>query len=44
MPPWFTHAGGHKLYELLAAILRLAGLSAVAGMVLSSLFVDFSFD
>lgn len=31
MPPWFTHAGGHKLYELLAAILRLAGLSAVAG-------------
>lgn len=31
MPPWFTHAGGHKLYELLASILRLAGLSAVAG-------------
>jgi len=38
MPPWFTHAGGHKLYELLAAILRLAGLSAVAGMVLCFLF------
>lgn len=31
MPPWFTHAGGHKLYELLAAILRLAALSAVSG-------------
>ncbi|KAH9302064.1 hypothetical protein KI387_013647, partial [Taxus chinensis] len=31
MPPWFTHAGSHKLYELVAAIIRLAGLSAVAG-------------
>ncbi|XP_057818002.1 uncharacterized protein LOC131031017 isoform X1 [Cryptomeria japonica] len=31
MPPWFIHVGGHKLYQLIASIIRLAGLSAVAG-------------
>ncbi|KAK8698358.1 hypothetical protein V6N13_114480 [Hibiscus sabdariffa] len=30
MPPWFVYVGGQKLYEALAGILRLVGLSLVA--------------
>ncbi|XP_058106780.1 uncharacterized protein LOC131250207 isoform X2 [Magnolia sinica] len=30
MPPWFVHAGGQKLYQALAGILRFVGLSIVA--------------
>lgn len=32
MPPWFVHVGGQKLYQALAGILRLVGLSTVAGL------------
>ena len=32
MPPWFVHIGGHKLYQVLARILRLLGLSLIAGI------------
>lgn len=31
MPPWFVHVGGQKLYHALAGILRLVGLSVMAG-------------
>uniref|UniRef100_A0A1J3EZ89 TELO2-interacting protein 1-like protein n=1 Tax=Noccaea caerulescens TaxID=107243 RepID=A0A1J3EZ89_NOCCA len=31
MPPWFSHVGSQKLYEMLAGILRLVGLSLMAG-------------
>ncbi|XP_024008438.1 TELO2-interacting protein 1 homolog [Eutrema salsugineum] len=31
MPPWFSYVGSQKLYEMLAGILRLVGLSLVAG-------------
>lgn len=31
MPPWFVHVGSQKLYQTLAQILRLVGLSLVAG-------------
>ncbi|KAG8487262.1 hypothetical protein CXB51_020577 [Gossypium anomalum] len=30
MPPWFVYVGGQKLYEALAGILRLVGLSLMA--------------
>lgn len=31
MPPWFSYVGSQKLYEILAGILRLVGLSLMAG-------------
>lgn len=31
MPPWFVYVGSPKLYKALAGILRLAGLSLIAG-------------
>ncbi|XP_009128339.1 TELO2-interacting protein 1 homolog isoform X2 [Brassica rapa] len=31
MPPWFSYVGSQKLYEMLAGILRLVGLSLMAG-------------
>lgn len=31
VPPWFVHVGSHKLYQTLARILRLVGLSLLAG-------------
>ncbi|CAN8233709.1 unnamed protein product [Cochlearia groenlandica] len=31
MPPWFSHVGSQKLYEMLAGILRLVGSSLMAG-------------
>lgn len=31
MPPWFVYLGSPKLYEALAGILRLVGLSLIAG-------------
>ncbi|CAH2067873.1 unnamed protein product [Thlaspi arvense] len=31
MPPWFSHVGSQKLYEMLAGILRLVGLSLMTG-------------
>ncbi|KAJ0241840.1 hypothetical protein HA466_0211990 [Hirschfeldia incana] len=31
MPPWFSYVGSQKLYESLAGILRLVGLSLMAG-------------
>lgn len=31
MPPWFGYVGSVKLYQSLAGILRLVGLSLVAG-------------
>lgn len=31
MPPWFGYVGSAKLYQPLAGILRLVGLSSVAG-------------
>ena len=31
MPPWFVHVGSQKLYHALAGILRLVGLSVMAG-------------
>ncbi|XP_074350478.1 uncharacterized protein LOC141689873 isoform X2 [Apium graveolens] len=30
VPPWFVHVGSHKLYQTLARILRLVGLSLLA--------------
>ncbi|CAL1409398.1 unnamed protein product [Linum trigynum] len=30
MPPWFVHVGSKKLYDALAAVLRLIGLSLLA--------------
>ncbi|XP_010669990.2 uncharacterized protein LOC104887100 isoform X2 [Beta vulgaris subsp. vulgaris] len=30
MPPWFAYVGSHKLYQALAQILRLVGLSLVS--------------
>ncbi|KAL5977233.1 hypothetical protein ACLOJK_021576 [Asimina triloba] len=30
MPPWFVHVGGTRLYQALAGILRLVGLSMIA--------------
>lgn len=33
MPPWFAYVGSHKLYQALAQILRLVGLSLVSGIV-----------
>lgn len=35
MPPWFVHVGGQKLYQALAGILRLVGLSIMAGLFVS---------
>lgn len=32
MPPWFSYVGSQKLYEMLAGILRLVGLSLMAGL------------
>lgn len=29
MPPWFVHIGSHKLYQVLARIVRLVGLSLI---------------
>lgn len=31
MPPWFVYVGSQKLYKALAGILRLVGLSTMAG-------------
>lgn len=31
MPPWFVYIGGRKLYQSLSGILRLVGLSLMAG-------------
>ena len=31
MPPWFVYVGNQKLYKALAGILRLVGLSTMAG-------------
>lgn len=31
MPPWFAYIGSQKLYQALAGILRLVGLSLMAG-------------
>ena len=31
MPPWFVYVGSPKLYQALAGILRLVGLSSIAG-------------
>ncbi|KAJ4874433.1 ARM repeat superfamily protein [Raphanus sativus] len=31
IPPWFSYVGSQKLYEILAGILRLVGLSLLAG-------------
>lgn len=31
MPPWFIYVGSQKLYKALAGILRLVGLSTMAG-------------
>ncbi|KAG7590687.1 Armadillo-type fold [Arabidopsis suecica] len=31
MPPWFSYVGSQKLYEMLVGILRLVGLSLMAG-------------
>ena len=39
MPPWFVFVGSQKLYQSLAGILRLVGLSLVAGC-LSSLSLN----
>ncbi|XP_068654423.1 uncharacterized protein [Aristolochia californica] len=30
MPPWFVYRGGQKLYQVLAGVLRLVGLSTMA--------------
>lgn len=49
MPPWFVYIGSVKLYQVLSGILRLVGLSSVAGhfdswgYFLSSTFVPFAF-
>ncbi|KAF8049687.1 hypothetical protein N665_2149s0008 [Sinapis alba] len=32
MPPWFSYVGSQKLYEMLAGILRLVGLSLMTGL------------
>lgn len=32
MPPWFVYVGSPKLYQALAGILRLVGLSLLAGL------------
>lgn len=32
MPPWFVHIGSHKLYQVLARIVRLVGLSLIFGI------------
>jgi len=32
MPPWFVNIGSQKLYAAIAGILRLSGLSLVAGI------------
>ncbi|XP_010537793.1 PREDICTED: TELO2-interacting protein 1 homolog [Tarenaya hassleriana] len=31
MPPWFSYMGSQKLYEMLSGVLRLVGLSLMAG-------------
>lgn len=31
MPPWFVYVGSQKLYQALSGILRLVGLSLMAG-------------
>lgn len=36
MPPWFVYIGGRKLYQALSGILRLVGLSLMAGHFKSS--------
>lgn len=38
MPPWFGYVGSLKLYQPLAGILRLVGLSLVAGGLNSFFF------
>ena len=37
IPPWFVHVGYKKLYDTLAGVLRLVGLSLLAGQCSSSL-------
>nr|CAB3500061.1 unnamed protein product [Digitaria exilis] len=47
VPPWFVHAGSHKLYLVLAGIIRLVGLSTVSGRETAaslSPFVDILLD
>ncbi|KAL6642631.1 hypothetical protein ACP70R_020812 [Stipagrostis hirtigluma subsp. patula] len=47
VPPWFAHAGSQKLYWVLAAIVRLVGLSTVSGEETAaslSVFVDILLD
>lgn len=40
MPPWFVYVGSQKLYKALAGILRLVGLSMMAGhFSLKTLFI-----
>ena len=39
MPPWFVYVGSRKLYQALAGILRLVGLSLVAGHFNSLVFL-----
>lgn len=42
MPPWFVYIGGQKLYQSLSGILRLVGLSLMAGHLNAwNLFINF---
>lgn len=41
MPPWFVYVGSEKLYQALAGILRLVGLSLMAGHLNTCSFIFF---
>lgn len=41
MPPWFAAVGSQKLYQALSGILRLVGLSLMAGQFISLRFYFF---